>query len=268
MVLHSPASAEPATVAQPHPFVDSGHKHVAPDGRRFALCAACGGVKRWAAHHGGSKAKAGGHRPADYYRKAKARPFTRPDSHEWKQLQPASIPPAREERPTPPVPIAPAPPAPKVHPWQLYALEAALDAAMTKADDLEAVTVQRVVELQRAIRSELHPSTLRRRPEVMPDPDPVPAPATFPTVQPLPTGAGGESRRRIIAGIRNDKLRKLAVRALESAWQPKVLGSGHLRLTSPEGGAIVLSMTSDGGGRAYANAKAQAKRSGLDTAGL
>jgi len=259
-MMAAPTKDGGASSAPPHAFIASGQfhqvqvdrdpRHTKP--RRFALCAVCGGVKRWSCHHGGSKAKRPKH---------------------WAGATPKpTLAPAATERPQPPVPISPAPPA---HPWQLYALEAALEAVMPKAVDFGYPTQVLLADALRAVRSELHPSTVRRTPVYEPAPVMSTEPPTLsPTVQhfpprtPAPTGSGGETRRRLIAGIRSDQLRKIAVRAFEQNWQAKVLGDGHLRFMGPDGGHFVLSMTSKDTARSFPNVKAAAKRAGLDTSGL
>lgn len=146
--------------------------------------------------------------------------------------------------------------------WQLRALALMLDEAL-HVELSYALRIQ-LLDAQRAVRSALAPTTVRSKPAVAPDP-PKPAPSSPARSTPAPLGPGYS---RIARGIRNDRERALYQRAVEAGWMPKVLGDGHLRLTSPSGAVFVLSMTTNGGGRSYRNDKAGAKRAGLDVSGL
>lgn len=149
----------------------------------------------------------------------------------------------------------------RVPPWQLKALELHVAEAL-RVDVSYALRIL-LLDTQRAIRSELSPTTVRHAPDVE-------LPATRPaTVTPprhdQPLSAGTSTIGR---GIRNDRFRALYARAVSEGWAPKPTGSGHVRLTGPSGSSFVISITSDGGGRAFRNTRAQAKRAGLDVTGL
>jgi hypothetical protein len=165
------------------------------------------------------------------------------------------------------VAVGPAPVEPNVEhapPWQLKALELHVAEAL-RVDVSYALRIL-LLDTQRAIRSELAPTTVRRAPAVEP---PKPPPVEHRPVEPPRADAPLSAGLSVVArGIRNDKMRDLFRRAIGAGWSPKVLGNGHLRLTGPTGSSFTLSMTSDCGARAYKNDRAQAKRAGLDVTGL
>lgn len=63
--------------------------------------------------------------------------------------------------------------------------------------------------------------------------------------------------------FRSDEMRIAYKSALRAGWKPRIAGSGHIILTSPEGSRVVLSTTANGG-RASQNAIAQLRRAGLE----
>ena len=73
--------------------------------------------------------------------------------------------------------------------------------------------------------------------------------------------------KRVTGGIRNDKIRKLYLEALRQGWTSEIDGAGHVKMTNPRtGNRFWISSTSDWGsnGRNYANARAKARRAGLE----
>jgi hypothetical protein len=87
---------------------------------------------------------------------------------------------------------------------------------------------------------------------------PTPVPAANPLVA-----------RGVLAGIRNDRLRELTKRAVADGWSATMTGSGHLALD--KGGTRLIASTTMGDGRrghSWGNLRAQAKRAGIDVAGL
>lgn len=76
-----------------------------------------------------------------------------------------------------------------------------------------------------------------------------------------------QSASALIRGIRNDRMRNLARRAISTGWQPAMTGSGHLALTRGQR-RLVISTTSSGAGRGWQNLRADAKRLGIDVSGL
>lgn len=131
--------------------------------------------------------------------------------------------------------------------------------------DLAPLTRTLLLDAQRAVRSELRPTTVRHTPV----PDLADPPPRRDPIQPKPVPADQHSaaRRKLAAGFRSDKTRALFLRACEQGWQPAITGTGHAKLISPDGKALVLSLTNTGG-RGFGNAKATAKRMGLDVSGL
>ena len=88
------------------------------------------------------------------------------------------------------------------------------------------------------------------------------------------TGAAPDHTTRIVdrslrRGIRSDRVRGLFDRATDAGWSAKELGSGHLGLFAPDGRTrLTISMTAKGDGHGWLNVRADAKRAGLDVAGL
>lgn len=74
--------------------------------------------------------------------------------------------------------------------------------------------------------------------------------------------------RQATKGIRNERVRALATRAIAAGWSPRRDSRDHLRLERAGHPPIVLSMTAGDDARSWANARAAARRKGLDTAGL
>jgi hypothetical protein len=67
--------------------------------------------------------------------------------------------------------------------------------------------------------------------------------------------------------FRSDRFRALAQRAAEQGWTVTSTGGGHARVERG-GFSFIISRTSNGQGRAWKNARALAKRMGVDTEGL
>lgn len=84
---------------------------------------------------------------------------------------------------------------------------------------------------------------------------------------PVQTSARARARE-VTKGIRNDRVRELATRAVAQGWTPRKTGDGHLRLEHAGHPPLVLSMTGTADGRSWRNARAAARRRGLDVAGL
>ena len=249
------APAEPIEPAAPdtHLFRPGRRVLVASDGRRFARCATCGQTKRFAAHRQAARLAAGLD-PRD------PRVIRRESPQAGRAVPPPPDRPTVAKDSDPPAPIAIPNVAPL--PWQLHLLDLALETTL-RADIAYATRVL-ALDLQRAVRSELRaPATTR--------PAPVGAPAidahkprrlrVVSDDEPLSPGSGAQLRR-IARGIRSERVRALFLRAVESGWQWRLTGDGHLRVTGPAGLPLVLSTTGDRG-RGYANAKAKAKRLGL-----
>lgn len=74
-----------------------------------------------------------------------------------------------------------------------------------------------------------------------------------------------------IAGVRNDRMRRLIAAAVRQGCTWALDGRGHVRVTNPETGRwFVVSTTSAGSaiGHTYENTRAQARRAGVDVRGL
>lgn len=86
----------------------------------------------------------------------------------------------------------------------------------------------------------------------------------------MPTATTYQSHVAPMIGMptfRSDRMKLLASRAAEQGWQLTIIGSGHVKLERG-GWSFVISRTSNGAGRAYKNARALAKRMGVDVEGI
>ena len=153
-------------------------------------------------------------------------------------------------------------------PWQLRMLAIACDQAMIAGPDvvgwrafLEAKSLRdSITEMPadpivarelRAVPTAAEPEIAAQRVEILS--------VAKPTIS---------RARNATKGIRSDRMRALAVRAISLGAQPTRRGD-HLRLTGgPLQAPVTISTTSNGLGRSWLNLKAAAKRAGLDVAGL
>lgn len=108
--------------------------------------------------------------------------------------------------------------------------------------------------------------------EAEPDPDspPVVAIAAVPALARRPQEpAKGVGQSGIVKGIRNDRVRKLATRAIESGFVASHTGGGHIALDKGDT-RLILSTTANGSrmGHGWMNLRASAKRAGINVEGL
>jgi len=95
------------------------------------------------------------------------------------------------------------------------------------------------------------------------------APGTAPDARPIPRPmTGPAAATAIVRGIRSDKVRELVKRACRDGWDARKTGSGHIALTRNDRTVIVSATGSSRGGHWFANVRAEAKRAGIDVAGL
>jgi hypothetical protein len=73
--------------------------------------------------------------------------------------------------------------------------------------------------------------------------------------------------QRIIRGIRNPEMKELVRSAYDAGWHLQVTGGNHIALYPPSRtiSPVIMSMTSNGKGRAYMNTRAKLRARGLDT---
>lgn len=255
-----------ATISD-HPFTWSGELRQGPIGRPSKVCATCGAT-----------------RPAHRQRWA-------PGSRRRSQAPGGARAPLTDSPVRPPEP-APEPPPPIER--EVLALILALDTILAEPPDtLPVAAWVRARELRNALPVPRWEPLAKppRRPRLAAVPPPA-APALEEANAdregwPRGGGAWGNGTagaapradrvdptmaraRQATKGIRNDRMRALAARAVAEGWQPRKTGDGHLRLDPPggTGAPIVLSLTATAAGRGWANAKADAKRRGLDVTGL
>jgi hypothetical protein len=161
------------------------------------------------------------------------------------------------------------PPRQSVADWRLSMLRLAIEHALD-GPELSFNLRRLLLDTQRALRSDLHGTiaTELARVELRPaGPPPVTSPQALPG-RPRATEGPPPSARGLAHGFRDERTRGLFLRAVAAGWRWSVTGSNHVRLEGPDGAVLTLSQTSSGHGRAYLNAKADAKRAGLDVAGL
>lgn len=237
--------AHPSARRKPehHAFALGTYKRF-DNGRRYALCARCGKASLSPLHHGSTIDRAG------------TRP--RPPSPGVRRRVPAHI----------------------DVPWEVRLLAIALDRVIAAGPDRVGWRLSiRAADTRKAIENV--PGA-----EVVPflDGEPMPLQTTEttepgqPPARPAPTPLPVEVRasraevarvRSTVKGIRSDRYRALVARAILSGAQVEHRGSGHLRVMGgPLTRPLVVSTTSDGGGRTWENLRAQARRAGLDTSGL
>ena len=253
--------ATPRERAERHPFDESSTVFVSDArGHRTPACLTCGKTRR-ATEHGGLSAPLPPVVPTDPATPRPLRVVT--DA-------PLSAPPRTAARPRP---TKITPPAAEI---AMVAL--AIDRLLAMPE--EAVDVRLRMRLSSARELLACPPfptmDVRLTDPVDPlvqadDDDPLAAPsivATFAPRRPLePDRAIGQ--RSVVAGIRSDKYRELARRALQAGFTAHKTGSGHLSLDKG-GTRIILSMTAETGrrGHSWGNARAEAKRAGIDVTGL
>lgn len=155
--------------------------------------------------------------------------------------------------------------------WQVELLALALDQAIAAGP--EAIG-WRVLMRAQATREAIGTVAPRRPPR----PAPVTIAQDAPTA-PL-TAVTGEAHhapvepalaraRQATKGIRNDRMRALAVRAVTQGAQVRKSGSGHLILSGgPLREPLSISTTGNGLGRGWQNLRASAARKGMDVSGL
>ena len=190
---------------------------------------------------------------------------------------------SRARLPAPELAIVPAPaaapvptPPPRVADWRLSMLRLALDMAL-EGPSLSFPLRRALLDARGALRSELHgiPATAGAVLE-LPEPDPVPEThsAALPNGHEPPRAMRPIQSARVqrtARGFRGDNFRALYLRAVECGWQwEHRRGSGHVALYPPDGRKpVVLSITAPSSeARGWMNARADAKRAGLDVTGL
>lgn len=75
-------------------------------------------------------------------------------------------------------------------------------------------------------------------------------------------GTRSHVRKSLLQAFRSDELRDLYRAMLKDGWVPLVLGSGHVRLTSPTppDEVVVMSVSAYGGKRVVAKSRAPYRR--------
>lgn len=258
-----PPRAEPkfrrTSLTSGHPFVDDGVGTTTAGGRHWAVCSQCGKTRI---------------------------------AHTWAAKLGPAIEPATAAEPVPETPPAPtngvahngaAKPAEPVDnrprpyrgaaPGEYVAAALALDAILALPADRVSWRIRlAVVNARDALPVPVFASL--NAPDAPADPDPVTDTilAVIPRLAPsTPRVADdGGNPERIIRGIRNDRVRELAKRAHKAGWKVSLMGSGHIAVDRGRDRLVLSGTMGDSrrGGHAWGNAKAAARRAGLDVTGL
>src|SRR5262245_60381473 len=160
---------------------------------------------------------------------------------------------------------------PKVPPAELVGLALAVDRILALPADLVGWRLRlRLADIRPLLNVPEFP--VLAGPEVATSPsDPEAPPPTLvaarPALAPRPVAITPGSRAlSIVRGIRSERIRSLARRAIEQGWDVDLTGSGHLRLS--KGSQVIIGSGTGDRGRGYANLRAEAKRRGMDVSGL
>ena len=279
---------------QHHTFVDSGRSHAGSDGRVVRECRICEGPPNAGRHRDPDarwrRSVPKGPRLAHLRRPVEVHPFvlggpTKPDKR-GRTLQLCGDPSCRSTANSPKhrtgVRLArrlgaasPKNPTPRpraaatVAPAEYVAAAITMDAILALPHD---VVPWRLRMRLQAAREDLPVPTYPTL-YVAPEPEPEEAPAVVevpeeeaPRVRPVARDA---TMAGILRGIRNDRYRSLARRAVDTGWDLSMTGSGHARLSRGDR-VLILSTTAGDArmGHSWGNLRAQAKRSGIDVTGL
>lgn len=232
------------TVATAHVFVDSGARRVDTVGRSLKVCAVC------------DRTLIGrGHRRPDAATDRQA---------EQARVAPPDAAPEAEDR-------SPRRVAELAEPWQVSMLRLALDQVLALDPDAVGWRLRmRAADLAVALHVGLDdapvlPELDPLRPEYV-DVDERDSHGAEPSELVRPSRRHESKWLRRLLGASG--LWPIAERALDSGWTARREGGGmRVAFLSPNG-RDTFRMHSSGEGRSYANARAAARRAGLDTAGL
>lgn len=269
--------AEPAPAAaiaapdEPHAFAPSGRfrdVHTSTGLRRFERCAVCDQVRRFTPHQVARRRAAGldPRDPRTIDKPASARPaksgpsvgfppptpgpaHQRSETIERYEARHAaeSATPVRIEKPEPP--------------WQIRMLAYVLDEALRA--DLAYTTRILAMDLQRAVRSELHTA---RAPVVIDEPPRLHHKAKRKD-ESAPLAHTGDGRA-VSRAIKSDRLRKLYIVATAAGWRGRINGAGNVAMASPDGQDRVTFGAADVSKSGYFSARNALRRAGVDVTGL
>lgn len=262
-----------------HPFAPGSEARTIPDRRStrgtrvIPLCATCGKPANAPAHRHDARREAPPGRPERRRAVRVTRDRLRVTEAPAGMIPSAALPPAL--------------PAPAFVRRDHLALALALDAILDAADGgglhgaaiTFAVALRASLEVPRFRSAPEEPAQAEPEPEEVPPASPRWSNGHAPAVPALAPVEGGRRRDRDPAvararsaakGIRSERLRDLAVEAIRQGWAPRKSGGGHLRLERPGYAPVTVSTTAndDAMGHHYQNAKAQARRAGVDVSTL
>ena len=253
--------------AERHAFVSGPDVVTASNGRRIPQCATCGKAKNSQRHRA--------YRPL-VKRQGKAAPVLVESPPYTPPVTPSvSVPPGM-------VPMSALPPLEDppeyVHAGAL-ALALALDAVLDSEDGagLSVTATVYATGLRSMLGVPRFRATRLAAVEVVPDrPKLATRDVDLSAVAGVPWAARPKAKdrpevsraRAATKGIRNDKMRALATRAIASGWTPRHMGDGHLRLERAGQAPLTISTTANGAARGWHNVRSAARRRGIDVADL
>jgi hypothetical protein len=257
------SSAAHAPIA-PHAFAPSGRVVIDARGRRLSICATCGKLRVGATHRADGAAL-----PVEWRRGAEPKPAPEP------KPKPEPKPRRRPEL----VPAAPR---------ELIELALMLDAVIELPPELIGWRVHLRSQSLRSAIPEIPPSRPARAPaeldetgDSLPAASPSRARSDAAGVNPAAPAAATQepavliehaprserSRARALAkAIKDARFRELAVRAIVAGWTLERTGSGHWKIKHGASALVIPQTPSDH--RSWMNARAHARRLGIDTEGL
>ena len=253
MRVHHGGEPLAKSAKDPHPFELGGGFKLGKDGRHLALCArpGCGGVASLIAHSPKANGVSVGAAQIIHPERGKGRARVAqgaPTARATSRARAASLPPA-----------------------EYVALAIAIDQVLALPPEAIGWRLRiRLGDMRPLLGVPDYP-TLQAR-EAPPDPE-APTPADI-AVSPeryasksLPVAVDSKLPG-ILRGIQSGRHRDLVRRAKDQGWGVAMTGSGHVALTKGQSRLLVSTTVREGRGHGWANLRAEAKRAGIDVAGL
>lgn len=218
----------------------------------------------------GRPGRGSGHRLAGLTGEARALRARRPPREPGAppEPRPRVAPPARAEARRPEAPQKRR--SRRIPARELVVLAGAIDAILELPIDAVGWRLRlRLADIRPILGVETHP-TLRYDSSAQPEPEP-PSPALLerlPGLQPPVVESPRAASLSILTGIRDDKVKALARRAIEDGWEARKTMGGHLALDRGEKTVIISTTVRGGAGHSWGNIRAEAKRHGIDVSGL
>jgi hypothetical protein len=153
---------------------------------------------------------------------------------------------------------------------ELVAVAISIDRALAlPADALGWRLRMRLADVRPLLGVPTYPSLAA--PDHEPDPEAPPDSLTErrPELRPQSLPAADDAKMvGLLRGIQSGKNRELVRRARDQGWAVTMTGSGHIALSKGQSRILVSTTQREGRGRGWANLRADAKRNGIDVAGM